>query len=164
MAKNKGFGKGFKKEQERKGVFTPIPPGRYFLQCIVSKDEENSKNTGYNFKTDWKVIKGEHKERVIKVSCSYDNPSEQAVEIANAEIASMCDAAGVKFEKFTDPKQMLKKKIQAEVGVEAPEKGSKYGPKNIILQYLDYDSDLPEDEEKEPKKEKKKGKKKDKPF
>lgn len=158
--KGKGsFGKGFKKEQERKGVFTPIDAGRYKLQCVKSEDVENSKKTGRNYKSEWKVLEGEFKNRTIKLSYSYDNPSEQAENIANAAIASMCDAAGVTFEKFTDPKMMLKKKIQAEVIVQPPEKGSQYGPQNDISVFLDYDEAPPEGENGEGKKKKKKKKK-----
>lgn len=156
------FGKGFNKEQERKGTFTPLPVDTYFFQCIKSEDVENSKGTGRNYKSEWKVLKGEFKNRTLKLSYSYDNPNEQTVNIALGAMASMCDAAGIKFEKFSDPKLMLKKKIQMKLSVTAPEKGSQYGPQNDVIEFLPFDAEIeksdsgPDFEEGKKKKKKKK--------
>ena len=165
---NKGFGKKWKKEQDRLGTFTPLEAGTNPFVITSSEIMPNKDKTGSNYVVEYKALKGPDKGRTFKKWYAFENLNPDTEEGAAKHIASLCDAIGIDFDKFEDPKDALKKKLKLTLKV-SPAKDS-YGPSNDIQAYLPFKSKDDEDEtDDEPKDKKgkkgKKGKKdKKKPF
>lgn len=76
--------------------FSAIPGGEYFIKATDSSYEKNSKKNGHILKFVWTVQKGDHKGSKLFTNLNLDNPSEKAMEIANDEFGTICDACGGK--------------------------------------------------------------------
>lgn len=167
MAKkeNKGFGKKWKKEQDRLGTFTPLEAGTFPFQIVGAEIAKNKAGNGRNFIVEYEELKGPDKGSTFRQWYSFENPNEETEDIAAKHISSLCDAIGINFQKLKDPKDVLKKKLNLTITV-SPGSG-KFGPVNNIVEYLEYSSKVKKDEDEpnfdeDKKKKDKKDKKKDK--
>ena len=77
------------------GDRTPLPAGPY--RAVARKSEwKNTKSGGNKFlEIVWKVVDGEHNGRMLWSRLNLQNSNSQAVEIARAELSSICLAAGI---------------------------------------------------------------------
>lgn len=132
MAKSKGFGHKFKKEQKRMGVFEPLPEGWYTCQITSTEINKTKAGDGRVLTVIYKVLKGEHKDKEFRDYLTFDHPNEQTVDIAASALASMCDATEIKW-PIKDHVQYHKKKLDVRLVV-VPGDGQ-YGPGNEIKQY-----------------------------
>lgn len=152
MAKLK---KKFKDDGERMGSFSPVPRGNYAAKCVKTSLHDTKSKDGKYLKCEWEILKGEYKGRKIFNNINIENPNSQAEEIAEKEIASMCDAIGIRPSKFDNSEMIHGIPIEIEVGIQDSEN---YGPQNTIKGYSALGKKK-DDEEVETKKNKKKKKK-----
>ena len=75
--------------------FSPIPAGDYVAMAIDSEMKETKAGTGHYLQITWSIIDGEHKGRQLWSRLNLDNPSQEAVNIANKDLASLCRAVQV---------------------------------------------------------------------
>lgn len=123
--------KAFKrKEYGEMRDFSAISAGEYIVKVTDSKYVPNSKKNGHIMKVVLEVQNKEHKGHKIFVNLNLDNPNETAVEIANNELATICDAIGKASIKDTD--ELMGKLMIVKLGVD--------GEQNKVNMYSSMDS------------------------
>jgi len=138
MAKDKGakgFGKKWNKNQERAKGFSPVPAGWYSCQIDKAEIKPTKGKDGRFVTVHFKVLKGDYKGRIIFENYNFDNPNQQAEEIAHGHLASICDAIGIEFTDLKSPEQM-KGKLDIQVSITPGENG--YAPKNKVNSYDEF--------------------------
>jgi hypothetical protein len=75
--------------------FPPIPEGDYVAAIVGSETKPNSKRTGSYLQLMFEVLEGEYKGRKLWARLNLDNLSQQAVDMARAELSAICRAVGV---------------------------------------------------------------------
>lgn len=75
--------------------FSPIPEGKYLAVITESQEKPTKAQTGTYLELTFEIIEGEHKGRKIWSRLNINNPSAQAVQIAQSELSSICRAVGV---------------------------------------------------------------------
>lgn len=95
--------KAFKrKDHETMRDFSAIPAGEYVAKVSKADYVENSKKNGHILKLTFTVQNKAHKGANVFANLNLDNPSEKAVEIAESELATICDAIGKTVIKDTN--------------------------------------------------------------
>lgn len=76
------------------GDRTPVPAGKY--RCIVTKSDwkATSAGNGRYLEFTFQIVEGEHSNRMVWSRLNLENHSQQAVNIARAELSSICRAVG----------------------------------------------------------------------
>jgi hypothetical protein len=77
------------------GGFDPIPAGRYNVIITDSDLCVTKAGDGQYIKLTFKVLEGDFAGRLIWSNLNIDNPNEKAVEIAQRELAAICNAIGI---------------------------------------------------------------------
>jgi len=72
--------------------FEAVPAGEYLAQITKSEMKANKAKTGHFLLLIHTIIEGKHKGSSIFVRLNLDNPNPKAVEIANKELNSICQA------------------------------------------------------------------------
>jgi hypothetical protein len=92
MASLNGFNAA---EVEPRSAFEPLPAGEY--EAIIEESEEKPTKDGRGsyLQLVVQVVAGDHKGRKLWARLNLNNPSQQAVEIARAELSAICRAVGV---------------------------------------------------------------------
>ncbi len=89
------LGQAFDSNQhEDMASFEPIPADEYQMQITNSDLKVTSKKDGKYVKLEFTVMAGEFKGRKVWQNLNIINPSSQAVEIAQKELATICRACG----------------------------------------------------------------------
>ena len=159
--------KDHKDKQPDNTDFKPVPAGTYTI-ALVKAERKASQNAGnYYMNSQFTIVKGEHKKRVIFNICNLTNSSGTAQDIAEGFLSSFMDAAGVdELKDKWDWSKLLNMPVIAKVKIR---KDDEYGDKNEITGFIvgkagTDSSDTPWEEEGKKKgkkdKKKKKGKKK----
>lgn len=78
-----------------------LPAGLYTVKITGGDWKENSKKTGKFLQVNMQVVDGPHSGAIIIDRFNLDNPSRDAVQIANAEFAALRKAVGVQDPKDT---------------------------------------------------------------
>ena len=94
----------------------PIPAGSYLAVITASEVKDNSKGTGTYHEFTLEVIDGDHKGRKLWSRLNLNNPSQEAVAIARAELSAICRAVGVM--RPTDSTQLHNIPLTVKVGLE----------------------------------------------
>lgn len=90
-------------EHDDMNSYTLIPKGTKVVAAIVESEyKQNSKKNGHFASLKWRINGGEHDGRYLFTNLNLDNPSNQAVEIAQKELATICRACGVVSVDDTD--------------------------------------------------------------
>jgi len=92
MADLRGFDAN---EVEPSADFEPIPAGKYEAVITESEMKPTKAGTGHYLQLTLQVIEGEFKNRFLWARLNLDNPNATAVQIARAELSSICRAVGV---------------------------------------------------------------------
>jgi hypothetical protein len=92
MASLNGFNAA---EVEPSKGFDPLPVGKYLAAIVDSDMKTTSAGTGEYLKLTFEVMDGEFKGRKLFANLNLDNPSDEAVGIARAELSAICRAVGV---------------------------------------------------------------------
>lgn len=79
---------------EPRKEFVTLDPGDYVVAITASEVKENAKKNGHFLELTLDVLEGPAKNRKIFDSLNLDNPSAQAVEIAQATLSAICHAVG----------------------------------------------------------------------
>lgn len=111
--------------------FQTIPEGSYKMKFISSEMKKNKSTDGSHLSMMAKIVEGQHKGSVIFVRLNLVNQNEQAVQIAQNELGTICDACGKG--KVSDSEELHGIEFWAKVKVE---KGSGDNPdQNKITMY-----------------------------
>jgi hypothetical protein len=81
-------------EHEAAQDFTPLPSGEYPVMVTDSDVKPTKAGNGHYLELTLQVIDGPMKGRLAWSRLNIDNPSAKAVEIANRELKSICEAIG----------------------------------------------------------------------
>jgi hypothetical protein len=97
-------------DHETMDDFTPLPAGEYTMQ-IVKSELKNTKNhtperPGQRLVLTFKVIDGEYAGKVAWNGLNIVNANPTAVEIANKEFCSICEAVGKRKEDVEMSEQL----------------------------------------------------------
>ena len=133
------------KENEKMGGFEPIPAGWYLAEVTKSEMKQTNAKTGHYLTCQFKVLEGEFTGRYLFNLMNLDNPNPVAVEIAQKELASMCEACGL--DEIEDSTELHSIPMAVRVVIK-PASGA-YPPKNEIKAYKPAD-EMPEDEDDSP--------------
>ena len=133
------------KDNEKMSGFEPIPAGWYLAEVTKSEYKANKAKTGHYLTCQLKVIEGEYKGRYVFNLMNLDNPNPTAVEIANKEMATLCEACGL--DECEDSTELHGIPIAIRVVIKDGEGG--YPPKNEIKAYKTAD-EMPESEDDNP--------------
>jgi hypothetical protein len=71
---------------------SPIPAGDYAAHIVKSEFKETKAKNGHYLALQFKILEGEYKGRVLFSNLNLDNPNPVAVEIANKELNTICQA------------------------------------------------------------------------
>jgi hypothetical protein len=75
--------------------YEPLPAGQYAAVVTNSRMKPTKSGRGSYLELTFRVIEGQHKGRLLWARLNLDNPSAQAVEIAQGELSAICRAVGV---------------------------------------------------------------------
>lgn len=87
---------GFDASQvEPSSGFDPVPSGGYV--AVVAKSEMKATKTGagHFLELTFQIVEGDFRDRLLWARLNLDNPNQQAVQIARAELSAICRAVGV---------------------------------------------------------------------
>lgn len=87
------FNAAEQQEEMREG-FEVIPAADYKAVITESDMVANSAGTGHYLKLEFTVIEGPYANRKIFANLNLDNPNQTAVDIARAELKTICSAVG----------------------------------------------------------------------
>ena len=130
------------KDNEKMGGFDPIPNDWYLGEITKSEMKATKAKTGSYLTCQLKVLEGEHKGRYLFNLLNLDNPNPVAVEIAQKELASICEACGL--DEVEDSTELHGIPMAVSVVIKPGSGG--YPPKNEIKAYKPED-EMPEKEE-----------------
>ena len=132
------------KDSDKMGGFEPIPAGWYLAEVVKSEMKKTKAGTGSYLNVQLKVLDGEYKGRYLFTMLNLVNPNPQAVEIAQKELASMCEACGI--DEIEDSTELHGIAMAVRVGIQ--EGTAAYPtPKNIIRAYKAEDQMPDEDDD-----------------
>lgn len=72
--------------------FEPLPAGTYEAIISASEDTPTKNGNGSYLKLEFTIISGEHQNRKLFDRLNLNNPSDQAVAIARAQLSAICHA------------------------------------------------------------------------
>ena len=75
--------------------FDPIPNGKYLAAITDSELKTTKDGNGEYLELTFQVLDGEYKHRKLWARLNLKNENDQAVQIAQAELSSICRACGV---------------------------------------------------------------------
>lgn len=153
----------FNREEHEQPDFEPIKAGRYIGRIVNSEMKECSPSAkdpdGEYLKLTFRIDEGQDfAGRQIWVNLNLINKNEQAVNIANAELARIVEAAGK--DVIEDSDELHDIPMYLDVVVSKDNRGGDYPDTNRIKKYLP----LKENKKKEKKSKNKKKSKGDKPW
>jgi len=122
--------------QEAMDDFSVVPADTYNVQIVKSEVVETKAKTGTLLKTQFKVIDGKFKGRIIFGQYNLTNPNVQAVEISRKQMKTLCDAIG-KPDGVQDSNEMHNIPLQIKVSVKPAD--GQYAEQNEIKFYSKYE-------------------------
>jgi hypothetical protein len=75
--------------------FEPLPAGKYPAVIVDSEMKTTKSGDGHYLELRFQLLEGPHKNRMLWSRLNLDNPSRQAVQIAQAQLSAICRAVGV---------------------------------------------------------------------
>ena len=75
--------------------FEPIPDGNYLAVITDSEMKPTKSGRGHYLELTFQVVNGPYANRLLWSRLNLDNPSEQAVQIAQGELSAICHAVGI---------------------------------------------------------------------
>lgn len=76
-------------------AFEAIPADKYIAAIVESETKPTKKGGGSYLQLTFQVLDGPYKGRLLWARLNLNNPNQQAVQIARAELSAICRAAGV---------------------------------------------------------------------
>jgi len=115
---------------EPRGEFDVLPNGKYVAAIIDSEWKPTKAGTGHYLAMTLEVLDGECKGRKFWDQLNLQNPNQQAVEIAQRTLSTMCHATGVL--QLKDSSQLHNIPMLVKVVVKQQDG---YDPKNEVKGY-----------------------------
>jgi len=109
--------------------FTVIPAGTYIAQIEESEIKATKSGTGQMLKLRWKILDGQHKNRVVFGNLNIVNQNPEAERIGQSQLSALCHAVGVL--QLKDTSQLHNRPCKIKVKVRVDESG-KYGDQNEV--------------------------------
>ena len=75
--------------------FEPVPAGKYLATIVESEMKSTKSGTGNYLQLTFEIREGPHQGRVLWSRLNLQNPNPTTVQIAQAELSSICRATGV---------------------------------------------------------------------
>jgi len=75
--------------------FDPVPAGKYMAIIAASEMKATKTGKGCYLELQFQIIEGEYANRNVWARLNLDNPNQQAVQIARAQLSAVCRAVGV---------------------------------------------------------------------
>ena len=120
------------KDNEKMADFSPVPAGWYKAEVVKSEMKNTSAGTGKYLNLQFKILEPEaHVGRVFYVLMNLVNPNPIAVEIAQKELASICDACEI--DELEDSTELHGIEIGVRLSVKAGD--ANWPPKNEAKGY-----------------------------
>lgn len=116
---------------ETLGDRSALPAGDYVAQIVKTEFKPTKKKDGHYLALQLKVLEGDCTGRVLFTNLNLDNPNKVAVEIANKELNSICEACDL--EDVEDSDELLN--IPMLVTVKVTPADAKYPEGNEITTY-----------------------------
>ncbi len=129
------------KDNEKMGGFEAIPAGWYLAEIAKSEMKDTKAGTGKFLTCQLKILEGEYQGRYLFNLMNLVNPNQQTVEIAQKELASICEACGL--DEIEDSTELHG--IPMAVRVTLKEASEAWPAKNEIKGYKP-ESEMPEQE------------------
>lgn len=130
------------KDSEKMG-YDPVPAGWYLAEVIKSEMKKTKAGTGSYLNLMLKILEGEYKGRYLFTLLNLVNPNPVAVEIAQKELATICEACGI--DEIEDSTELHGITMAVRVGIE--EGTAAYPtPKNVIKAYK-AEGDMPDEDD-----------------
>lgn len=123
---------------ETLGDRTPIPAGPYIAAIKTSEFKATKNKNGHYLSVMFVVIEGPCKGRTVFANLNLDNPNPVAVEIANKELNSICDACGLKGVEDSAELHGIPLIIDVKI---SQQENSDYPPSNSIIGYRKADAE-----------------------
>ena len=133
------------KDNEKMGSFDPIPAAWYLAEIKKTEMKATKAKTGHYLSGQLVILEGEEKGRYLFFLLNLDNPNPVAVDIAQKELASICEACGL--DEIEDSTELHGIPMAVRVVIKPGSGG--YPPKNEIKAYK-AEADMPESEEDSP--------------
>lgn len=92
--------------------FELIPEGQYVAEIIKSENRKTKAGDGSYIALTWQICDGQLKGRQIWQNLNLDNPNQEAVNIAKAELSAICRAVDVPRPKDTDELHFRRARIK----------------------------------------------------
>jgi len=93
-------------EPDNGGEFELIPKGDYDAVIVASEIKETKAGNGHYLKLEVEILGPTHNGRKIWEQLNIDNPNKVAVEIANRQLRSICDAVGMGNQMIRDSEEL----------------------------------------------------------
>ena len=120
------------KDSDKMGGFEPIPAGWYIAEVAKSEYKATAAKTGHYLTCQIKILEPEdYKGRVVFNLMNLDNPNQTAVEIAQKELASICEACGL--DELEDSTELHGIPMGLRLGIDPGD--ANWPPKNKIRAY-----------------------------
>ena len=133
------------KDSDKMGGFEPIPAGWYLAEVVKSEMKDTAAGTGKYLTCQLKVVEGEHKGRYLFNLMNLVNPNQTAVEIAQKELASLCEAC--ELDEIEDSTELHGITMAVRVAIKAG--NDKFPAKNEIKAYK-VESEMPDQADESP--------------
>ena len=108
--------------------FNTIPAGRYKMRIVKSEMKKTKDGNGQYANLTAKVVDGQHKGSVIFIRLNLVNQNDEAVRIAQNELATLCEAC--KKSTIKDTEELHGIDFYADVGIKPAD--SNYPESNVI--------------------------------
>ena len=112
--------------------FNVIPAGKYKSRIVKSEMKKTKDGTGTILVMQEKVVEGQHKGSILFIRLNLVNKNDQAVQIAQNELATICDAC--KKPAVKDSEELHGIDHYIEVGIKPAD--DNYPESNVIKNYL----------------------------
>ncbi|WP_435607689.1 DUF669 domain-containing protein [Pseudomonas knackmussii] len=112
--------------------FELIPAGSYTAIVESSDIKPTKANNGHYISLKFQIIDGQFKGRLVFSSITLDNPNQQAVQIGQGQLSSLCRAINVM--QLQDTSQLHDKPLRIKVGIRK-DKSGQYPDQNEVKGY-----------------------------
>ena len=133
-------------DYEASSGFEPIPAGIYLAEIIKTELKDTKDKTGKYLSVQFKIMEGEQTKRLIFCNLNLVNKNQQAVDIAQSELKSICLAVGFEGE-LEDSVDLHNIPLGIKVAIKPAD--SKWPASNTIKRYYQ-EADMPEVDEATP--------------
>ena len=111
--------------------YAPIPAGVYTAEITDSDMVQTKAGNGQYIKLTFRIIDGQHTNRLVWTNLNVQNPNEKAVQIAREQLSAICHAVNVM--NLTNTEQLHGIPLQIKVTVR---QDAQYGDSNEIKDFM----------------------------